>query len=557
MPRARTFVIEEMGSLGAQLSFVPAESARRQFECLRKVLSEVRPDGLYRVHDIEYRITQFRREQRSKQADVQAVGSSLVRDLHELALRLTARAPLSPAEAWTLRQLAAHWRVSTRSLHRWRARGLLCAWVLQSAPRAGAHARVLGVLRDDALAFATAHRALLARASTFSVMDANTRQRILAEAGALARAGERRISRAAAAIASRVGRSSESVRGLLHAHPSASSGLLVGRRKERSGAQAVALRWFMRGEGASRIARRLGCSRAAADRLIQRARCESLTDASHLLMPASAVIPSTFARADASEVLLAPDGVWSNLLSAAPLVPTHHWLQLKPAAMPPVARVARECQRMMAVRYLMWSAQHEIGRLTKPRPTERALDQIETKLRFARLILRALMADLMPTVVNRLTVWSGVDPTRWGSRDVSRVLQLAAQTLRDVLFDADPLQLASQRVKLPRAFALALDRRLISAQRPSSPATRQGDTRVAMREPLDLLCPWQRHADALARRVARLERGSVEESLWHMRLGWDGNPPQSLANMARALRKPVGVVARQLGRAIAPADGGE
>ncbi|MSR70181.1 MAG: hypothetical protein EXS17_07540 [Phycisphaerales bacterium] len=549
MPRARAFILDAMASLAQQLAFVPAERARRQLECVRTLIESIHADDLYGWSDIEYRITQFRSEKRSKQAELKVVGASLARDLNELALRLSARAPQSAADAMSLIQLAKSWKVSERTLYRWRAAGLLCCWVQRTAGRAGSHALILGVRKPDAAAFRLAHAARVARASAFSLIDAPTRQQILARAAQVGSAGERRISTAARTIAAEVGRSRESVRALLKANPSASHGKLVGRTQRDKRASTIALAAWGRGINVAQIAQRLHCSRASAARLVAQARGAYLRSVAKAFLPESVEIPATFWRTDAREVLLAPTAVHAALLSAAPIVDGQSWLAMKPPAVTLAEASRADSARMMAVRFLLWSAQHAVVSLAQDRPTECALDQIDTDLRWARLILRTLFVGAMPTIVTRLKVWSGVDPLHLSRDDLARQLELAGQTLVEVVLASDPVQIAEHRIRLGRALSLAFDRRLMSLAAPKRDPRTAETTGGSRREPLDAVRPWQHSAHAIARRVARLNP-SPEQALWQQRLGWDGTAPQTLAQIASGQHKPVGVVARLLNRAL-------
>ncbi len=560
MPRARAFILDAMRSLAQQVAFVPRDAARRQLESVRTLVSTVRADDLSGWSDVEYKITKFRSEKRPEYVNLQVVGASLARDLNELALRLSARAPEAAADAYTTSQLARAWKVSERTLHRYRSLGLLFCWVQRTRMRAGSHTLVVGIRKSDAIAFRQLHARRIERAGAFSRMDDSTRRAILSRGASAAATGERRITSAARAIATTVGRSRESVRTLLKKHPSASDGKLAGRPSREPRAGALALSAFRQGSGAAQIARRLKCSRAAADRLVQQARGADLRRTAGGFLLKDVEIPSTFWRENAREVLLAPRSVRADLMGASPIVNGMRWLAMAPSTLTAAASAVASSARMMAVRYLLWSAQRAAGVLPVSRPPERTLDQIDTDLRWARLILRTLFSGAMPTVATRLKAWSGVDPMQFTAADSTRLLTLAAKTLLEVVLEADPIQIADQRIKLVRALALALDRRLISVALPArtsragaaaGAATAGGTAGAAMREPLDLVAPWLRPADTLARRVARLDQHADGVALWHQRLGWDGARPQTVQEIAHELKKPVGVVARMLSRAIA------
>ncbi len=550
MPRSRPFILDAMESLAQQLAFISKETAVRQLERVRALHESIHRDNLYGWSDVEYTITQFRSEKRSKESELRVVGASLARDLNELALRMSARAPHLASEAWTLPALAKSWNVSERTLHRWRAFGLLCCWAHRPSSRAGAHALILGVRKVDAAAFRSANASRTARAGAFSTINDATRQQILARASQEAAAGERRISEAARKIATDLGRSRESVRALLKANPEASRGMLAGRTKRSTRAASLALAASRRGLSATEVARRLNCSRASADRMIQRERGSYLRSIAGLFLTRESEIPVTFARADAGEVLLAPAGVHSGLLSAEPINDPQRWLSMKPSALSPADAVRIDAARMMAVRYLLFRAKSQALALPLTRPTELALDRIESDLRWVRLILRTLFVSVIPTVVTRLKVWSGIDPLQFVDEDAARTLELAARVLVEVVLESDPVKIAEHRVKLSRALALAFDRRLVSLAIPTRVSIGSEQNNRLMHEPLDVVLPWHHATEVLTRRVAMLS-SSPQRTLWHRRLGWDGSAPATLAQLAAAERKPNAVIARTLNAAIA------
>lgn len=547
MPRSGAFILDEMRSLAKQLAFLPSEAARRQLNATRTLLEQINPSELYGWNDVIWRITQFRVEKRSKQSELKIVGESLSRDLVELALRLSRRSPEEFASGVTIPKLAQEWRVTERTIHRWRKVGLAACWMRRStAIRSGP--LVMAIRKVDAAAFAASHAPLLAHAARTNRLTPTVREAILRHAGESAAKGERRISIAARAIAKDVGVSTESVRAILVKNPAASKGKLVGRKPRAPQDETLAFAAWCRGLGPAQIAEKLGCSQPAADRILHKVRAQFLALHADAFSPKEVEIPTTFARDDAREVILASDAVCKNLCGASPMRDAHEWFVSKGEKAPGSGA------QLMAVRFLLWSAQKSTRQLSanRPsiRPSEKILDRIETDLRWARLLLRSLLIQSMPMIVTRLKIWSGGEIESLTPAAQKKVLALCAESLLMVVRESSPANIASGRVRIERALSLAVERRLISQTADLTASKRIIRRPIPMRDPIDAVCPWQISSDALARRVGKISAGASGRELWWMRIGWDGNAPMTIAQMSQSQGKPISVIAGILGRAI-------
>ena len=455
MPRSGAFILDEMRSLAKQLAFLPSDAARRQLNATRTLLEQINPSELYGWNDVIWRITQFRVEKRSKQSELKIVGESLSRDLVELALRLSRRSPEEFASGVTIPKLAQEWRVTERTIHRWRKVGLAACWMRRStAIRSGP--LVMAIRKVDAAAFAASHAPLLAHAARTNRLTPTVREAILRHAGESAAKGERRISIAARAIAKDVGVSAESVRALLVKNPAASKGKLVGRKPRAPQAETLAFAAWCRGLGPAQIAEKLGCSQPAADRILHKVRAQFLALHADAFSPKEVEIPTTFARDDAREVILASDAVCNNLCSASPMRDAREWFASK-------GNVALGSgAQLMAVRFLLWSAQKSTRVLPSIRPSEKILDRIETDLRWARLLLRSLLIQSMPLIVTRLKIWSGGEIELLTPDTQKKLLVLCAESLLTVVRESSPANIASGRMRIERAVSQSVERQLIS-----------------------------------------------------------------------------------------------
>ncbi|MSR45118.1 MAG: hypothetical protein EXS15_07180 [Phycisphaerales bacterium] len=564
MPRSGAFILDEMRSLAKQVSFVPKEAARRQVAAARVLLDHVQPDELYGWSKIVFQITRFKVEERSTRGELQVVGQSLQRDLGELILRLSRRAPELAGTAWTISKLAAEWRVSTRTIHRLRKRGLAACWMERTlcgprTYRTTSRGLLLAVRRSDAHEFQIRHASALARAAKMNRMTPSARGDILRRASAAAAGGERRVSIAAREIAREMGVSTESVRVLLVRTPSASHGKLVGRGSRSLRHESLAFSAWRRGDSVGELARRIGCSQQSADRLAHRARAQYLRHFAHRFSPESVSIPEPFVREDARSILLGVPSVRTNLAGAHPMTKSHEWLSMganAPQKQAPshIRTGGADAAQMMAVRFLHWSARESTRLLPTIRPTEVSLDRIETDLRWARILMRSLLERAMPTINARLKVWSGGDAMRIAPEQLKRILALVGESLVVVIRDSDPAQIASGRVRVDQAVALHLDRRL-AAVGPPVKWDSSAQKPPPVRDPIDAQLPWQAPRAPLERRVCRAALEPATLLLWQMRLGLMRTSPDGIARatnpmtideIAAVLGKPNSVVARRL-----------
>lgn len=552
MPRRGAFIIEEVGALARGLEYVTPATASRQLAAVRLLIDEVKPEGIYRWNAIQARITGFPAVQSGPSGDLVVVGAPLAHDLRELAVRLGVRAPESRSAAYTCAELAAQWRVSKRTLERWRKRGLRFCMVRPSATPGRGQLSV-GVRKVDAQQFARSNERLIARAGKWSRLDEVTRKKALGLAGQLAQQGERGVVNISRQVATAIGRSTESVRTLLVA----TGHLPRSQFSPRRGATPQSMRsvqgMIMRGLGIGEVGRRMGLSKSAADRLVMSVRRKRLGGLLPRLLPDDVAVPATFPREDASSVLLAPPSVRSGLAPPGDIGRPHDWVETSSTIPIGEASQSEHCQRILACRYLLWRSRevaraHPLDRMGEP-----ALDQIECDLRWCSALTRTLFISALPEIARRLQVAQRRRIAQIAPQVLADALIQAAHALCELVYRADAQQLASGRVRVDRALALSLGK-------PSSTPKGQGDaTRYAVSassrrfDPLESCFPWQRGMRILPARVARLPVGTAGLDLWQERLGWSGAAPVTMEQLAKSRRKPRWVIAGQMSKLLGAA----
>jgi hypothetical protein len=503
MGRRSSFSLSCAASLAAQLAFVPAETARRQITAVRVLLPQLAPGALVEWGGVVKRITGFQVE--GEERGLQVVGMALRRDLCELALRLSARAPELPGTAMSLRQFVRETGVSVRTVHRWRRLGLPACWMR----------RRKAVLSTTELAF---------RRADWEAF----------RAGVLggAQAPRARVRRAKDSRGPAASRSKRQQRG----------------RNTRRVLAAARL-----GVGAAWLSRDLGCSRLAADRLLLGERAVLLLRLATEWLPPRSAIPSTFRREDASAVILGGGSVQLGMLPAAHLRQMSHWCSMLREARAADAQrqtAAHESARMIAVRFLLWRAGEGVRRLDSRRPSAKSLDRIETDLRWARLLLRTLLTESIPELAKRLKPALGARLEN--DAVAATVLSWSAKSLESVVLQSDPQKIADGRMRVGAAVALAVERRLAAADVDSPRGNAPHRADVPLHEPVDHALVWaeigastSQVAAALLRRTAPDdERGQRCCECWLERAGWDGTMPRTMQEIAERRRVKPEQIAR-------------
>jgi RNA polymerase primary sigma factor len=190
-----------------QVRFAPPARRREQVARAEKLLGEVEPTRSYPYQFVCFRITDYRS---AAHADLVIPGGDLGHDLSLFVKRLERSLPALPIEQsvepmLTLEQISKQFNVSTKTIGRWRVRGLVGRRVLVRGRRQMAFPQ--SVVEQ----FLTAHRDRVERSGRFSHLSGAERDVILHRAQRLSRAGGS-LTEISKRIARKLGRSAETVR---------------------------------------------------------------------------------------------------------------------------------------------------------------------------------------------------------------------------------------------------------------------------------------------------------------------------------------------------------
>lgn len=278
-----------------QLRYAPRDVRLRQIEKAERLLGELAADQEYNYRDICERITSFRPEMES---DVVITGEEIVHDLRCFVEDLSDSAdiPIDSVEepVYTVKQLSERYNVSTKTVDRWRDRGLVSRRF-----KIGNRKRV-GFLKSSVDRFVEQHSDEIHRGSKFSQLSENEREAIVRRARRMARYGgcPAEISRR---LARKLGRSVEAIRYTLknydQEHPE-SAVFPLAQAPMTEELRSEIFRSFRRGVPVDVLANRYCRTKSSVYRIVAEVRAQRLLD-----QPIDYMDSEEFHTKDAEEVI--------------------------------------------------------------------------------------------------------------------------------------------------------------------------------------------------------------------------------------------------------------
>ncbi|MBK8914825.1 MAG: sigma-70 family RNA polymerase sigma factor [Phycisphaerales bacterium] len=213
MPSSR-FQSACLADLAAQLPHSPVRLRLRQLFAIEFLLSIIEPDRAYPDDFVVHSVTGFRPRLAAGQEPRLIEADALRADLVQLAEDLSESGNLSaddwPEPVWTVADLAGRFDVSTKTIFRWRRRGLV-GWKFRGADRRQRLAFPDRCVRQ----FVARNTELVHRGSSFSQLSESERETIVARARELVTQGQRTVNAVARVISAETGRAVETIRLLL------------------------------------------------------------------------------------------------------------------------------------------------------------------------------------------------------------------------------------------------------------------------------------------------------------------------------------------------------
>lgn len=535
MPRAARFRTACIARLWEGTRYADRRARMRMAADAEAFGATVEPSVRYPEELVVERITRYRPERAAVGPAV--TGSELLGDLSALVLRLTRRDPLGADErggAMALDEAAQALGVTRRTMERFRAAGL----VLHHVRGDDGHVRV-ACFADALAAFRVRAGARMERAARTVRLAPEAREAMCAAAAA-ACIGLRRPSLQSLAVrASRAsGCSVRTARTVLAGDArvgaaiaaacdagTAARGTAGPGRPRRRSAAALAARAMALGASPARIGEWLGCTPTRAMRAALRGRSDALRSLEGAI--GASPLP-VFALPGAANSILGPAVVRSGLCIGVPEA------AVRPGAAARGTGAGADAALLVAVRFLRWRAAAGVRALA-PVPSLAEFDGVERDLRWAHrawrtLLVRVLPAALRPCEQRLGRAWDQVPAplrARWASF-------AAAESARAL----DAVDLVHAGVDTVRPAQVAMHGvELAIARGGPEFAPPFGDGPDAVEQVLARSVPWWAAVcggDGWSAWAAALPAEPARVAM--LRLGLDGTPPRTFAELARELR---------------------
>lgn len=182
MSRYRNPAIKQLRD--QQIKFAPREARLTQIDRAERLLNELEPGSVLRYPELCEKITNYRGEM---YPDLILTGEEAVHDLRcfveDLSDSADIHADKAGEEVWTVDEVSRRYNVSTKTVSRWRDRGLVSRRF-----RFGGRKRV-GFLKSSVERFVDKHADEVDRGTNFSQLSLYDREQLIQRARRLARAG--------------------------------------------------------------------------------------------------------------------------------------------------------------------------------------------------------------------------------------------------------------------------------------------------------------------------------------------------------------------------------
>ncbi len=565
MPRFSRMRIAALDELARELRFAPPEALERALERIESLVAELDAANSYPLEWAAYRVTGFRRE--SSGAPVTVPGRDLLSDLPALAERLSTAARFDASDlagrgALDRAALSARWRVSRKTLERYKAQGLMGRRALGplGRPRVVFMPEVVGW-------FERAHADLIARAAGFSRLGEELESRMVRQAARYQRRFGCGLNQTAKRLADHFGRSHEAVRQLLkraeRTHEGAPRYSTPGPLTRRQ--RAAALRAVARGIDPAAIAARWHRPRTAIARAVLIGRSDRLWSLieSGDLRPAAASgeAPGHGEQPSAAGVV----GVGLGAPGQTDLLEF-----IRAARIRSVIVGVEELARATAMGTLESRSASTILSMSRSAPTAAAVDQAETSLRWAVLLKVELMRSQLPLLIDSVEGLVGAPletlPMGLTSASLKGLLTACLQALAEAVEQFDVRKsgrLVPARLAAPATLGVTrAATRWIKAFTAGS-SEPHAKPKLIPRAAGRLLAgvpipdwtlrvsPWQGWLWPDARvRPALPELGPRDREILERRFAWGGRPPVTITELAGELGTTTARVSTMERRAI-------
>lgn len=260
-----------------QVRFVPPARRLEHLTRAERLLTEIDVQKTYPYQYVVYRITDYRPD---AYAELLLPGQDLIHDLGLLIAQLAGSLPAQPVETmaepvWTLDEISKRLNVTTKTINRWRKKGLIGVPVLVNGRR---H---VGFLPSLVGPFLSANKSRVEKSGQFRQLSPEEKEEILRRARRFVRLGVGNLTEISRRIGRRLGRSPETVRYTIknfdREHPEQALFPDLGSMLEPAAKQTI-FNSFRRGIPVDTLAKRFSRTRSSMYRVINEIRAQRLME---------------------------------------------------------------------------------------------------------------------------------------------------------------------------------------------------------------------------------------------------------------------------------------
>jgi len=391
---------QNLAQLLAQLRFASQQQRLTQLDAAEKLFALIDTDMEYPFDFVCFRITGFHPKNLPEQP---IKGDQLADDLYIFISRLSGQLARPVAElnekVYDIEELAAAFGVSTKTIHRWRRRGLVSRkFIFEDREKC------IGFAQSALDRFIKANPDLVAKAKNFGRLTDDQKQQIIKQATALAADSTLSRRQVINRIAAKTGRAHETVRYMILNHEKAHPDKPIFKKPSGvvNSTQAAELyKLFKQGTGIKELMRRFNRSRSSIYRIINQRRAKAL------LVKKIEFVPSKeFLKENAKEKILAEPVKVQKPTSARSFEPFElvgeHLLPeyLQTLKGTPVLNRERERRLFRKYNYLKYLASIIIARIKRNHVSSKRLQQIENYLAEAETIRKTIIDANLRLVVS-------------------------------------------------------------------------------------------------------------------------------------------------------------
>jgi len=267
---------QNLAQLLVQLRFTPAKRRQKQLDAAEKLFAIIDRDKEYPFEFVCFRITGYHPKDAAEQQLIK--GDELAEDLRIFIAKLSGQlaGPITEQreKVYTTEELAATSGVSTKTIHRWRKRGLIARKFIFNDGK-----KRFGFLQSSVDKFTKANPNFIGKAKVFTRLTNNQKQLIIRQARALAARTTMSRYQIINRIAAQIGKVHETVRYTIANYEKANPDKSVFNKPPGviSPAHAAELyKLFKQGTGTKELMKRFNRSKSSIYRIINRRRAKEL-----------------------------------------------------------------------------------------------------------------------------------------------------------------------------------------------------------------------------------------------------------------------------------------